>query len=53
MKTLKLHVRIMKVIKNIEILCENHEHHENHRIPYENQDNRENTLILYENHANQ
>ena len=39
MKIIKLNVRIIELKTKFIISLENHEHHENHRIPVDNQEN--------------
>ena len=48
-KILELHVRIMKIIKNYRIECENHENHENLRTARDNHENHENHRIPSDN----
>ena len=53
MKIIALHNnRITRIMKFNELQCENHETHENIRIPLENKENLANLKIPQENHAN-
>ena len=49
---IKTIIKIKKTITIIEIIFENNENHEKHRIPCENHEIKENPRILCENHDN-
>ena len=45
MKTQEFQMRIMKIMENLRIPCENHADHENPIIPLENNENHQNPII--------
>ena len=42
----------MKNTENLNSPCQNHEHHEIHRIPHQNHENHKNLIITYNNQEN-
>ena len=51
-KFIKFHARITKIMEKINILCQNYENHEIHKIQYHNNENHENLNIPRKNYEN-